>query len=175
MTNRFETYEQFVSVCTMHKKEKNPLIVTVFENDGAKLDENRLHSYLNLRGNNYHHKTLPRISNDDIFVLYHTLKINSCICDLDLRFNRINDQGAHWIAKLLIDNEILQRLNLMCNDIGPDGAEQLGLALQKNTHLKYINLNGNKIGNKGGMCMAQMLQVNTSLEHLDLGDTDQVG
>ena len=159
MTDRFETYEQYISVCTMHKKEKNPLAVKIFENDGNNLDDDKLHSYLNMRGNNYHHKHLPRISNDDAFVFYHTLKINSCIRDLDLRFNRINCEGAHWIAKLLIENEVLERLNLMCNDIGSDGAEQIGLALQKNTRLTYINLNGNKIGNKGGMSMAQMLQV----------------
>ncbi len=85
---------------------------------------------MNLSGNNYHHKHLPRISNDDAFVLYHTLKINSCILDLDLRFNRITDEGAHWIAKLLVENQVLEKLNLMCNDIGPDGAEQIALALQ---------------------------------------------
>lgn len=132
MTDRFETYEQYISVCELHKKDQNALAVTIFENDGLNLSSNRMNTYLNLRGNNYHHKKLPKINNDDAFVLYHTLKINSCIVDLDLRFNRITDEGAHWIAKLLVENQVLEKLNLMCNDIGPDGAEQIALALQVN-------------------------------------------
>ena len=62
---------------------------------------------MNLRGNNYFLKEKPRLSNDDAFVLYHTLKINSCVTELDLRYNRLTDEGAHWIAKLLIVSQFL--------------------------------------------------------------------
>jgi hypothetical protein len=106
MTTRLETYEQYLSVCNLHKKEKNKLIEIIFETpvehnpdeiNRKSLDPN---SVLNLRGNNYFHKGL-KLHNDDAFTLYHTLKINSCISTLDLRFNRITDEGAAWISKLL--------------------------------------------------------------------------
>ena len=106
MTTRLETYEQYLSVCNLHKKEKNKLIEIIFEkpvehspdeNNDKSINPN---SVLNLRGNNYFHKGL-KLHNDDAFTLYHTLKINSCISTLDLRFNRITDEGAVWISKLL--------------------------------------------------------------------------
>lgn len=88
-------------------------------------------NYLNLRGNNYFIKN-SKLTNDDAFCLYHTLKINSWVYYLDLRYNQINDEGVVWIAKLIAENKTLTKLNLMCNDIGPDGAEQIALALQVN-------------------------------------------
>jgi hypothetical protein len=32
MTNRLETYQQYLSVCNLHKKELNKLIKIIFEN-----------------------------------------------------------------------------------------------------------------------------------------------
>lgn len=32
MTDRKQTFDQYLSVCDLHKKQKNKLIVTVFEN-----------------------------------------------------------------------------------------------------------------------------------------------
>ena len=46
------------------------------------------------------------------------------------RYNRISDEGAVWIAKLLLENSTIAHLNLMCNDIGPEGAEHIATALQ---------------------------------------------
>jgi hypothetical protein len=106
MTTRLETYEQYLSVCSLHKKEKNKLIEIIFETPVEhSSDENNKNlvdpnSVLNLRGNNYFHKGF-KLHNDDAFTLYHTLKINSCISTLDLRFNRMTDEGAAWISKLL--------------------------------------------------------------------------
>lgn len=41
MTDRFETYEQYISVCQLHKKDQNALAVTIFENDGLNLSSDR--------------------------------------------------------------------------------------------------------------------------------------
>ncbi|RMZ94227.1 leucine-rich repeat-containing 34-like isoform X1 [Brachionus plicatilis] len=176
MTNRYETLDHYLSVCRLHKKEVSKLIKTILENKTqiepvVKTEKMNLNNNLNLRGNNYFLDGI-KLGNDDAFCLYHTLKINSWVFNLDLRFNNLGDEGATWIAKLISENSTLKFLNLMCNEIGPDGAEQIALALQKNTSIVYLNLNGNKIGNKGGMCMAQMLQVNTTLQYLDIGETD---
>ena len=91
MTTRQETYEHYLSVCNLHKKETNKLITTIFENQvpnstNKDFDKNRIliAENLNLRGNNYFIKGI-KINNDDAFTLYHTLKINSCITSLDLR------------------------------------------------------------------------------------------
>ena len=46
-----------------------------------------VNSILNLRGNNYFLPNL-RLTNEDTLVLYHTLKSNSYITHLDLRFDQ---------------------------------------------------------------------------------------
>ena len=58
MTDRFETYDQYLSVCKLHKKDVNKLITIVFEAQSqieprSRKDLLDLSSYLNLRGNNY--------------------------------------------------------------------------------------------------------------------------
>ncbi len=85
MTTRQETYDHYLSVCNLHKKETNKLIITIFENQVPhSANKDLITENLNLRGNNYFFKGL-KIKNDDAFTLYHTLKINSCITSLDLR------------------------------------------------------------------------------------------
>ncbi len=56
------------------------LIETIFRNDRRDLSV-----VLNLRGNNIFLKQ-TKLNDDDICMLYHTLKINSCIVHLDLRY-----------------------------------------------------------------------------------------
>lgn len=41
MTDRFETYEQYIGACKLHKKDKNLLITTIFENDGSNLNDEK--------------------------------------------------------------------------------------------------------------------------------------
>ena len=53
-----------------------------------------------------------------------------------LRYNRITDDGALYIGKLLGENTTIIKLNLMCNDIGPQGAEYIGFALEVGLSLR---------------------------------------
>lgn len=41
MTDRFETYEKYIQVCDVHKKDQHPVIVHIFEKDGTNLPENK--------------------------------------------------------------------------------------------------------------------------------------
>ncbi|KAG9340080.1 hypothetical protein JZ751_022000, partial [Albula glossodonta] len=93
---------------------------------------------------------------------------------LDLRYNKITDEGANHLAELLQENVALESLNLMGNDITAEGAKFLGRCLHMNKTLKTLRLTGNKIGNRGAMHLASMLQMNSSLEALDISDCDLV-
>ncbi|EHB01910.1 Leucine-rich repeat-containing protein 34 [Heterocephalus glaber] len=126
---------------------------------------------LSIAGNN---RLIPvqKVTAEDFCILSKLLKDNPYINGLDVRYNLINDIGAHYAAKLLQKQLYLIYLNLMFNDIGPEGGELLAKALHKNTTLKYLRMTGNKIENKGGMVFAAMLQINSSLEKLDVGDCD---
>jgi Ran GTPase-activating protein (RanGAP) involved in mRNA processing and transport len=70
------------------------------------------------------------VNNDDVAMIYHTLRVNSFITVLDLRYNRISDEGAESISKLLVENSCIIVLNLMCNDIGPEGGQSIAESLQ---------------------------------------------
>ena len=55
---------------------------------------------LYLAGNN-HLIEAERLVDDDCAALYHTLKNNMYVTSLDLRYNRITDQGAAFIGNLI--------------------------------------------------------------------------
>ena len=56
--------------------------------------------HLYLAGNN-HHVTKVRLSDTDALLLYKTLRNNTYVTSLDLRYNNLSDEGAKHIAKLI--------------------------------------------------------------------------
>ena len=59
---------------------------------------------------------------------------------LDLRSNRIGDDGASALGDALATSRSLLRLYLSWNRIGDAGAEALALGLRRNAALKELNL-----------------------------------
>lgn len=95
---------------------------------------------------------------------------NSCrLVKLDLGDNRIGDDGALAIAKVLETNTTLEWLNLENNQIGKNGACAIAKGL---ANLTYLNLQHNNIVNIGTRAISNALKINTSLTSLNLGFND---
>ncbi|KER33052.1 hypothetical protein T265_12680, partial [Opisthorchis viverrini] len=135
-------------------------------------DEKLLAIYLKLCGNNRHMGAV-RLEDRDIKPICTALLLKPCITMLDLRYNRIKDEGAAIIASFLTDDRLLQELNLVGNDITEIGAACIATALRTNNVLLVLKMTGNPIGSTGGLRLAQALQVNRTLEFIDLGECDQ--
>ncbi|XP_054432933.1 leucine-rich repeat-containing protein 34 isoform X3 [Pteronotus mesoamericanus] len=156
----------------MEKSQKiNPFILHILQGVDKEIERRLEGITLKIAGNN-HSVPVERVTSEDFWILTRILEKNPYINGLDVRYNLINDAGAHYAAKLLQKKYDLIYLNLMFNDIGPKGGELIAKALHKNTTLKYLRMTGNKVEDKGGMFFAAMLQINSSLEKLDLGDCD---
>ena len=89
-----------------------------------------------------------RLGDADVRLLCETLKNNTFVTSLDLRYNNITDEGAKHIAKLIEETLTLKEINLMCNDFGEDGAEAIAEALQVSmnaipSHIVTIFCHGN--------------------------------
>ncbi|KAL7835351.1 hypothetical protein SRHO_G00276980 [Serrasalmus rhombeus] len=117
-------------------------------------------------------KDVIRLTDNDLLVLSKTLRSDLTVKALDLRYNRISDEGAGHLADLIQENVALQSLDLLCNNIEVEGAERIAKSLHQNATLKRLRMTGNKIGNKGAMHFASMMQTNTTLEELDVSDCD---
>ncbi|XP_021109658.1 leucine-rich repeat-containing protein 34 isoform X6 [Heterocephalus glaber] len=164
--------ESYCKLCSEKSQNINPFILCVLQKVDEEIKKGPKEGItLSIAGNN---RLIPvqKVTAEDFCILSKLLKDNPYINGLDVRYNLINDIGAHYAAKLLQKQLYLIYLNLMFNDIGPEGGELLAKALHKNTTLKYLRMTGNKIENKGGMVFAAMLQINSSLEKLDVGDCD---
>ncbi|KAI5610251.1 leucine-rich repeat-containing protein 34 isoform X1, partial [Silurus asotus] len=124
---------------------------------------------LSLKGNS---RQVISLTDEDVKAVSKTLRNHLHVKALDLRYNRISDEGAVHLADLLQENVALQELDLMGNNIGAEGAEQIARSLHHNTSLKKLRMTGNKIQNKGALHFASMLQINSTLEDLDVSDCD---
>jgi NLR family CARD domain-containing protein 3 len=97
------------------------------------------------------------------------LATNTTLTELNLRCNRIGDNGAAAIGRALTQNQTLTAIWLEGNQISDDGATALATALTENTTLTHLYLYKNGIGPVGAAAMADTLGQNTCLSELDLG------
>ncbi|CAF1091963.1 unnamed protein product [Adineta ricciae] len=87
---------------------------------------------------------------------------------LNLRFNRIDVDGAEHLADVLIYNTSLTTLSLWNNQIKDTGARCLADALKQNKTLIALDLGRNFIAVTGARYLADMLRINTTLTSLGL-------
>ncbi|ORZ23692.1 hypothetical protein BCR41DRAFT_244276 [Lobosporangium transversale] len=110
------------------------------------------------------------IRNEEFLVLLEALKTNTTLTDLWLRWgsNSIGDERTLALSAALKSNTTLTHLELSLNAVGDEGALAFSVVLKSNTTLINLNLNCNSIGDKGALALSEALRVNTTLTALDL-------
>nr|VZI01985.1 unnamed protein product [Spirometra erinaceieuropaei] len=128
--------------------------------------------YLKLCGNNAR-VTSYRLQDADLPPILAAICGVPIVTMLDLRYNRLTDEGAMTIGAFLKADKFLKELNLMGNDIGEEGALAISEGLKINRTLLILKMTGNQIKSKGGVHLAHALQVNDKLQYIDVGQCDQ--
>ncbi|VUZ42669.1 unnamed protein product, partial [Hymenolepis diminuta] len=95
-----------------------------------------------------------RLADNDIPHLCATLLTDPVINSLDLRYNRISDDGASILANFLKEDLCLKELNLKGNFISDKGASEIGEALKCNHTLEKLDISVNPISREGGIALA---------------------
>ena len=87
-----------------------------------------------------------------------------------LRYNKITEEGASYIAEVLGTTRALRKLNLWYNSIGDKGLQYIAEALTTNTSLIKLNLwnCSLRITEENGPTLTEMLQKNKTLRELYL-------
>jgi Ran GTPase-activating protein (RanGAP) involved in mRNA processing and transport len=101
--------------------------------------------------------------------LSEALKTNSTLATLELRGNKIEDDGAKALSEPLKTNSTLATLDLGYNSIRENGAQALSETLKTNSTLATLDLNSNLIGSDGAQALSEALKTNSTLATLDVG------
>ena len=90
--------------------------------------------------------------------------------DMSLRGNNIHEEGAHHIAELLTNTNVVYKLNLSGNRVGAEGLKSLCEALVTNTSLPELVLYDCSIvvSEDNGPSLTEMLRRNNALKVLSL-------
>ncbi|XP_051880921.1 dynein regulatory complex subunit 5 [Pristis pectinata] len=95
----------------------------------------------------------------------------STLRSLNLRLNRIGDEGGEAIARALVKSSV-EDINLASNEVSEHVAVVISEVLMRNQTLKSINLSCNNIGPEGGKQLLEGLAMNRTLLECDLRLTD---
>jgi ATP-dependent RNA helicase DHX33 len=93
---------------------------------------------------------------------------------LNLRINKIHEEGALHIGEILNSTSAISRLELGDNPIGDRGLQPIFDALKQNTSLKYLNIHGCGMTDAGVASLAYGLYANDTLEELHLQSNSAV-
>jgi hypothetical protein len=104
--------------------------------------------------------------------ILHASVASATLQSLALYGNRIGDNGAREIAKLLPALR-LESLDLGKNDIGDEGAFALARGLVS-SRIKDISFAANLVTDRGGIAFAESLKGNPRIERLDLSDNTEI-
>ncbi|XP_028931876.1 nucleotide-binding oligomerization domain-containing protein 2 isoform X2 [Ornithorhynchus anatinus] len=109
-----------------------------------------------------------KLTDDSAHSLAKLLKYKENFLALRLGNNHITAVGAKVLAEGLEGNHSLQFLGLWGNTVGEEGAQALADALHGHRSLKWLSLVGNNVGSVGARALALMLGKNVVLEELCL-------
>lgn len=87
---------------------------------------------------------------------------------LDLRLNNICNEGAVYMANVLLHNKCLRQLNLSSTGMDSEGCKILAEALRTNTTLVDLDLSFVDVGDGGCLALSDTLKQNRSLKKLRL-------
>ena len=94
--------------------------------------------------------------------LIHNITSNS-INSLNLRWSKINDEGAKAIAEALKVNTSVTNLDLSGYEISDEGAKAIAEALKENTTITSLDIAGNDIGDAGAKDIVDSIGRNVDL------------
>lgn len=111
----------------------------------------------------------PYIGNDGLKAIVEALDGNESCKVLDLGGNRIGGGSAiRKFAKMLAQNNTLEKVDLSNNDLTSADVSYLADALKTNKSLTFLGLSGNRITDTGVEAIAKALRANTTLKTLQL-------
>lgn len=84
---------------------------------------------------------------------------NTSLHVLNLRLNRLGDEGGAELCELLLRNDTLRKLDLSANDLGKQSTAALTQLIKKNgTRLVSIDVSCNKLGSGSGAISSQTVE-----------------
>ena len=93
---------------------------------------------------------------------------------LDLSLNRLNDEGANYIAQYLQSDPEIIYVDLRSNAIGIKGCTDIFTGLLNNCHVTCLDISAidgidrNRLGSQGAKALARVLQENQVISHLNV-------
>jgi hypothetical protein len=119
--------------------------------------ENVMLRTIDLRGNN--------IRADGLVVLAHSLRSNSSIVSVCLKWNQVGShtRGVQALCDVLKDNQSITNLDLRNNKIPSDCGIYFSEMLRENSSLTHLDLSWNELGPEGGKALLEGIQANRSL------------
>lgn len=95
---------------------------------------------------------------------------------LELQCNKLGDETAAVIGRMIKRSEVLNKVDLTDNGITETGAKSLAKSLVRGTSLRVLNLSMNKIGDRGAEALLLVLKsCITFLEQLMVSGNDISG
>ncbi|XP_071441709.1 dynein regulatory complex subunit 5-like [Hetaerina americana] len=114
-----------------------------------------------------------RISNDGAIALAKLISWHKSLQELKLCNNYIGSLGIEGISFALARSPALAHLDLRLNSyVGDEGGIFLCSALSQNTKLKSLFLAACGLGSKAGKFVGEMFKVNSTLLEMDLSNND---
>ncbi|XP_055341198.1 dynein regulatory complex subunit 5-like [Paramacrobiotus metropolitanus] len=117
-----------------------------------------------------------KLGNDTAAVIARMIKRSEVLNKVDLSENQVGVDGAKALARALVRGVSLRILNLHFNEIGDLGAEALFLVLKSCiTFLQQLMISGNKISGAVVDLLTDAMKVNRKLEKYDLSVNELEG
>ena len=92
----------------------------------------------------------------------------SCITDLNLSLNLMEDDGAITLLKAISLDKLITNLNMSSNRLTVDSCEAVRDLLKLNRVIHKIDLSCNQLTDPGGITILEGLKYNTSIRKLDI-------
>ena len=121
---------------------------------------------LNLSNNFLHNKGTRAIATS------LNVSSHSCLQELDLGWNMIEDDGVFAIVETLKHCSSLRVLRLDYNYIGNKGARYIAQLIEKLTNIEVVSLRGNMIGYSGATSLLKAAAESLNLRVLDLSSNE---
>lgn len=100
------------------------------------------------------------------------LKTNTCITDMDLRDNNIEEDGTKAIAKTLRENLYIVSIDLSVNNICNEGLEDLMVSMKNNRSIKNLKLSYTGLKDRHAALVASVIRENISIKTLILSHNE---